>query len=173
MIRQEQLDFSTGAKPSSTFVDLSALIDWGEIAALLKDVHASAKGEAAWPPLAMFRALLLAVWYDFSDVKLAEALDDRASFRLFCGYSRTEVTPERTAFVRFRQALLAHGLDHLLFKRVTAQLKAQAVTVKTRTIVDATIIASASEDDEEALWVKHKNKRLYTASRRMSARMPI
>jgi IS5 family transposase len=25
----------------------------------------------------MFKALLLAVWYDLSDVKLAEALDDR------------------------------------------------------------------------------------------------
>ena len=29
----------------------------------------------------MFKALLLSVWYDLSDVKLAEALDDRASFR--------------------------------------------------------------------------------------------
>ncbi len=41
-----------------------------------------AKGEPAWPPLAMFKALLLSIWYDLSDVKLAEALDDRASFRL-------------------------------------------------------------------------------------------
>ncbi len=32
-----------------------------------------------------------------SDVKLAEALDDRASFRRFCGFSRNETTPERTA----------------------------------------------------------------------------
>ncbi|WP_139832134.1 transposase [Mesorhizobium australicum] len=32
-------------------------------------------------------AMLLSVWYDLSDVKLAEALDDRASFRRFCGFS--------------------------------------------------------------------------------------
>jgi transposase, IS5 family len=51
----------------------------------------------------MLKALLLSVWYDLSDVKLAEALDDRASFRTFCGFSRTEGTPERTAFVRFRK----------------------------------------------------------------------
>jgi IS5 family transposase len=35
----------------------------------------------AWPPLALFRALLLAVWYDLSDERLAEALDDRRSLQ--------------------------------------------------------------------------------------------
>ena len=37
----------------------------------------------------------------------------------------------------------------MLFDAVTAQLKARAVTVKVGTLVDATIIASASEDDAE------------------------
>ena len=46
--------------------------------------------------MAMFKALLLATWYDLSDVTLAEALADRASFRRFCGFSRDEATPERT-----------------------------------------------------------------------------
>ena len=68
---------------------------------------------------------------DLSDVKLAEALDDRASFRRFCGFSSSEGTPERTTFVRFRKALVAHGLDKALFDCVTEQLKAKAVTVKT------------------------------------------
>ena len=106
----------------------------------------------------MFKAMLIAVWYDISDVKLAEALDDRASFRRFCGYSKSEPTPERTAFVRFRKALVAHNLDKTLFEAITSQLKDKAVCVKTGTIVDATIIASASKDDGEAHWVKHKGK---------------
>ena len=142
----------------SSLDDLSRLIDWDRIAGILGQVHASAKGEPAWPPLAMFKALLLSVWYDLSDVRLAEALDDRASFRTFCGFSRTEATPERTSFVRFRKALIVHDLDRLLFTTVTAQLKAKAVTIKTGTLVDATIIASASESDDEARWVKHKGK---------------
>jgi IS5 family transposase len=109
--------------------------------------HANAKGEATWPPQAMFRALLLSVWYDRSDLKLAEARDDRASFWGFCGSSGTEATPEHTAFVRFRKGLIAHGMDRLLFETVTTQLKDKAITVKTGTLVDATIIASASEED--------------------------
>ncbi|WP_256337022.1 transposase [Belnapia rosea] len=34
-------------------------------------------------------------------MRLAEALDDRASFRWFCGFAAYEPTPERTTFVRF------------------------------------------------------------------------
>ena len=49
-------------------------------------------------------------------------------------------------------------LDRTLFEVVTAQLKAKAVRVKTGTIIDATIIASASEGDDDARWVKHKGK---------------
>ena len=43
--------------------------------------------------MALFRGLLLATWYDPSDVQLAEALDDRASFRQFCGFAAHEPTP--------------------------------------------------------------------------------
>ncbi len=157
-IGQEWLGFGVASRSASSLADLSRLIDWDHIAGILGQVHASAKGEPAWPPLAMFKALLLSEWYDLSDVKLAEALDDRASFRTFCGFSRTEATPERTAFVRFRKALIARKLDRLLFTTITAQLKAKAITVKTGTLVDATIIASASEGDDDARWVKHKGK---------------
>ncbi|MCB2074219.1 MAG: transposase [Novosphingobium sp.] len=83
--------------------DLSRLIDWDRIADILGQVHASAKGEPAWPPLAMFKALLLSVWHDLSDVRLAEALDDRASFRTFCGFSerkRRPSGPPSSAFAR-------------------------------------------------------------------------
>lgn len=158
MIGQECLRFTSGAKSGGALERLDALLDWSPIAERLGRLHASAKGEAAWPPLAMFKALLLSVWYDLSDVKLAEALDDRASFRRFCGFSSNEPTPKRTAFVRFRRALVMAELDRILFETITAQLKARSVTVKTGTIVDATIIASAREGDVDGRWVKHKNK---------------
>jgi IS5 family transposase len=157
-IGQERFGFAERTRPESSLDELGRLINWASVAALLDPLFSAAKGEPAWPPLAMFKALLLSIWYDLSDVKLAEALDDRASFRRFCGFSGTEATPERTAFVRFRKELVAHNLDRLLFTALTAQLKSKAVTVKTGTLVDATIIASASEDDDDARWVKHKGK---------------
>lgn len=158
-IGQEGFGFSERERPRSTLDEISALVGWEPVSRLLEQLYPATKGEPAWPPLAMFRAMLLAVWYDLSDVKLAEALDDRASFRRFCGFSGTEAAPERTAFVRFRRQLVGHSLDRALFDAVTAQLTAKAITVKAGTIVDATIIASASEDDRDGRWVKHRGKR--------------
>ena len=97
-IGQERFGFASRARSSGSSLDaLIELIDWAPVAGLLDPLYPASKGEPAWPPLAMFRALLLSVWYDLSDVKLAEALDDRASFRRFCGFSGSEATPERTA----------------------------------------------------------------------------
>jgi len=101
-IGQEGFGFGDVGRRHSSLGDLARLIDWASVDQRLADISCAAKGEPAWPPLVLFKALLLAVWYDLSDVKLAEALDDRASFRRFCGFSGAEPTPERTAFVRFR-----------------------------------------------------------------------
>ena len=54
---------------------------------------ASAKGDPGKPPLALFKTLLLAAWHDLTDVRLAEALDDRASFRRFCVIVPTSPRP--------------------------------------------------------------------------------
>jgi IS5 family transposase len=151
-IGQERFGFAGRGRSASSLDTLASLSDWRSVGALLYPLYPAAKGKPAWPPLAMFRALLLSVWYDLSDVKLAEALDDRGSFRRFRGFAANEATPERTAFVRFRRLLVMHSLDRALFEAVTAQLKSKAVTVKTGTLVDATIIASATEDDEDARW---------------------
>lgn len=105
-IGQESFGFERGVERRSSLDDLSGMLDWSEVDAALAGISCAAKGEPGWPPLALFKALLLAVWYDLSDVKLAEALDDRASFRRFCGFARHEATPERTAFVRFRSTLV-------------------------------------------------------------------
>nr|WP_295463249.1 IS5 family transposase [Mesorhizobium sp.] len=158
-IGQETFSFAAVGRGSGSSLDkLSGLIEWAPVERALAGISNAAKGEPAWPPLALFKATLLSVWYDLSDVKLAEALDDRPSLRRFCGFSPSEPTPERTAFVRFRKALVEQELDRVLFEEVTAQLKSKAIRVKAGTLVDATIVASASKEDGEARWVKHKSK---------------
>jgi transposase, IS5 family len=158
-IGQERLRLGADRSSRCASLDeIAALIDWTEIDRHFACVYAAARGERAWPPLALFKALLLSVWYDLSDVKLAEALDDRASFRRFCGFAWDEPTPERTTFVRFRRELVARSLDRDLFETVTHQLDARGVVVRTGTLIDATVIASATAKDEEARWVGHRRK---------------
>ena len=93
-------------------------------------------------------------------MKLAESIEDRASFLRFCGFASHEPTPERTAFVRFRRDLVMRSLDRVLFEAVTSQLEARGVMIRTGTLVDATLIASASiKTDEEARWAGHRRKK--------------
>lgn len=158
-IGQERLGV-VETKAATALDQIAALIDWAEIDRQLVDIYVAAKGEHGWPPLALFRAMLLAVWHDLSDVKLAEALADRASFRRFCGFASSEPTPERTAFVRLRAELARRGLDRVLFEAITQQLVAKGVAVRTGTLVDATLIASASiRHDGDARWAGHRRRK--------------
>jgi transposase, IS5 family len=160
-IGQEQLAIGEGCAPRrSSLEQMSALIDWTEIDRQFDEIYKSPRGEAGWPPLSLFKGMLLATWHNLSDEKLAEALADRASFRRFCGFSAHEPTPERTAFVRFRAELVKRGLDRSLFETITRQLKAEGVVVRTGTLIDATLIPSASiRQDGEARWAGHRRRK--------------
>jgi IS5 family transposase len=159
-IGQERLRVVESNARGATLDQIAGLINWTEIERHLVGIYAAAKGEQGWPPLALFRAMLLAVWHDLSDIKLADGLADRASFRRFCGFSSCEPTPERTAFVRFRAELIKRRLDRGLFEAITRQLEAKGVAVRSGTLVDATLIASASiRGDGEARWAGHRHRK--------------
>ena len=153
-IGQEVFWFGAKVERQTSLDEIATLIDWQGADQLLAGLYPAAKGEKAWPPVAMFKALLLATWYDLSDVVLAETLSDRASFRRFCGFSRDEAAPERTAFVRFRRQLVAQGLDRSLFEAIGRDLDAKGVTVRKGTLIDATVIGSAAKGDKEAAWAR-------------------
>lgn len=60
----------------------------------------------------------------------------------------------------FRAALVHRGLDRALFEAVTRQLDARSVVVRTGTLVDATLIPSASiRHDGEARWAGHRRRK--------------
>ena len=68
-IGQETFGFE--ARDRATALDeLVGLIDWAPIEVALDAIPVARRGEAAWPPLALFKALLIAVWHDLSDVRL-------------------------------------------------------------------------------------------------------
>jgi IS5 family transposase len=157
-IGQERFGFVAPESRNAGLDALAGVLDWSVIEAELGDVYAAPTREAGWPPLALFKALLLGSLYDLSDVGLAEALDDRGSFRRFCGFAMSEPTPERTAFVRFRRELVARGLDARLFAAVTRQLERRGLAVKGGTLVDATVIRTASRRDGEAAWYRTEKR---------------
>ena len=138
---------------------IAGQIDWAPMERLLAPLRAPTCRPGD-PPLALFRALLLATRHYPPTVRLTVALEDRSSFRRFCSFAANEPTPERTTFVRFRRELVRRGLDRALFEAVTPQLEANGVLVRTGTLVDATLIPSASiRRDREARWAGHRRRK--------------
>lgn len=124
--------------------EIARLVDWEPFAGLLAPIHCAAKGEAAYPPLMMFKVVLLQRWYGLSDPQIEEALFDRMSFLSFVGLSAEDETPDHTTIWRFRQKLAEGGLIDKLFAELGRQLESRGVTIRQGTLIDASIIASAA-----------------------------
>lgn len=105
-----------GAADGSRRLDrLTELVRWYRFDKLLGRLRDDGPGRAAWPPLLMFKALLLASLYGLSDAELEEALKDRLSFRRFVGLSLEDAVPDHTVICRFRNLLIREDLMGRLF----------------------------------------------------------
>jgi len=122
---------------------IAALIDWRALEREVAQVYAASEGRPAYRPLVMFKALLLAQWYQLSDPGLEEALYDRLSFRRFVGVGLEEPVPDHSTLSRFRARLAVHGLGERLFEALNGQLDQRGLMLKRGTILDATVVAAA------------------------------
>jgi transposase len=131
-----------GAGSNRRLERIAGLIDWAPMERLLAPLRAPI-GRPGYPPLALFRALLLAQWYQLSDPGLEEALADRLSFRRFCGFGLDDGTPDETTLCRFRGALAERGLAEVLFAELNRQLDMKGLVLKAGTLIDATLVEAA------------------------------
>ncbi|MEB0033255.1 IS5 family transposase [Undibacterium sp. RTI2.1] len=121
--------------------DVHALINWLPLEAQLNGIHSKARGEKAWPPLMMFKALLLQSWYTLSDPQLEKQLARDLLFRRFVGLDISENVPDHSTLWRFRQKLIG-GLWEALLKEINDQLTSRQLYIKAGeiSIVDASVI---------------------------------
>jgi IS5 family transposase len=124
--------------------NLAEVIDWGPVETLAETLRAAETGRPPYPAAAMLRSLYLQVLYDLSDPGLEKALLYRIDFRLFCGFSLSQSTPDETTICRFRNAAVAAGVIDRVFAEVNRQLEARNLVVKKGTLIDATLVSAAS-----------------------------
>jgi transposase, IS5 family len=131
---------------------LGGLVKWYRFEKLLARLRDDGPGRAAWPPLMLFKALLLQSMYGLSDRELEEALADRLSFRRFVGLGLEEGVPDHTVVTRFRNLLIGEGLLDRLFAELDRQLERAGVMLKRGAMLDATLIETVSRppSDERA-----------------------
>ncbi len=110
-IGQEVFRFGAKALRQTSFDELGGWINW----------------PVAERVLASLSRLLLATWYDLSDVGLAEALSDRASFRRFCGFPATRRRPSGPPSCASGASLSRTGSTATCLKRSRAILSSRAL----------------------------------------------
>ena len=148
---------------------ISGLLDWSGFAAHLGVIYASPNGPPSYPPLMMFKCLLLQQWHDLSDPALEEALGDRLSFKRFVGLALDAAVPDHSTISRFRKQLARHELSQALFEELHRQLDAKGLIVRQGTLIDATLVAAqarkppygkgkGSAVDADANWTRRGNK---------------
>jgi IS5 family transposase len=122
--------------------DVHQIIDWSEIESLLSSLYASKRGKPAFPPIMMFKVMLLQAWYNLSDPAMEKQLARDLLFRRFVGLSLSESVPDHSTLWRFRNLLQEKGLLDSMLDRINTQLARASliVTQGSISIVDATVI---------------------------------
>lgn len=122
--------------------DVHNLINWSRLEQLLSQIHTKRCGEKAWPPLMMFKALLLQAWYGLSDPALEKQLARDLLFRRFVDISLSENVPDHSTFWRFRNLLEADGLYETLLEEINQQFAQKGLLIRCGevSIIDASVI---------------------------------
>ena len=121
---------------------VSMWVDWTAVERLLSPLAPSQRGAPGYAPVILFKAVLLAQWHGLSDEALEAALEDRVSFRRFCGLGLMDAVPDHTTLWRFREALGREGLAKAVFGEIDRQLERRGLMMKKGTLVDASLIAA-------------------------------
>jgi transposase, IS5 family len=147
---------------------IASAVAWDRFEALLRPLAPEGPGRPPYDALLMLKALLLQQWYGLSDEAAEEALNDRMSFRRFCGLALEEASPDHTTICRFRERLREADLVERLFAEFERQLEAAGLILKRGTMVDATVVEAArtrpargKEDeagDKDAAFARRKGR---------------
>lgn len=125
------------------FRAVDRVINWSLLQDELKGIHVSKMGAPSFPPLMLFKALLIQRWYDLSDPATEDALNDRKSFARFVGLPLDAKAPDHTTLWRFRELLIKRGLMEPLLAALMAQIETAGLILREGTLLDATFVPSA------------------------------
>ena len=132
-------------KKKEFLAKIDRIIPWEEWHTLIRPhYYKGERGNKPYDLERMLRIYLLQNLYNLSDEGcVAEVIDSRA-FSEFCGVDSSNQIPNGDTLGRFRNLLIASGLQEKLFTQVVKMLTAKGLILKKGTIVDSTIIAAPS-----------------------------
>ena len=134
--------------------EMDAVVPWGRLLALIAPHYPKAGPKGGRPPMpleTMLRVYFLQNWYALSDPMAEETLYDSEAMRRFAGIELgDDRIPDETTILNFRHLLERHDLMEAIFADVNAHLADKGITLRSGTLVDATIIDAPSSTKNKA-----------------------
>lgn len=134
--------------------EMEAVVPWPRLQALIEPHYpkmGSKGGRPAIPLAVMLRIYCLQQWYALSDPMAEENLYDSDAMRRFAGLELgDDRIPDETRILNFRHLLERHALSEAIFAEVNAYLAENGMTLRSGTLVDATIIDAPSSTKNKA-----------------------
>jgi IS5 family transposase len=128
--------------------DLSDAINWNRVENILLShytIGTSGEGADAYPPLLLFKCLLIQKWFKIpSDPELETQINDRISFKKFLKLSLDVASPDHSTFSRFRNRLSKEAMDQIN-SDILRQFEQQGLTINEGIAIDARLVKSASK----------------------------
>jgi IS5 family transposase len=128
-------------------MDIAASINWDRIETVLMNhyhVGASKEGADAYPPILLFKCLLLQKWFHIdSDPELESQVNDRISFKKFLELSLDNPSPDHSTFSRFRKRLSKNAMDQIN-SAILRQFEQKGLNINEGVAIDARLVKSAS-----------------------------
>ena len=121
---------------------INQLIDFSPIEKALEGLYKQG-GRPAYPPLVLFKILLLERFYNLSDVQVVQHLRYNFLFMKFVGITLSDDPPDDTTLVKFRNRIenakiLSNGLYY-----INRQLEKRGLIIKQGAVIDGTLIQAA------------------------------
>lgn len=134
--------------------EMEAVVPWSRLLALIEPHYPKMGrkgGRPAMPLEVMLRIYCLQQWYALSDPMAEESLYDSDAMRWFAGLELgDDRIPDETTILNFRHLLERHALSEAIFSEVNAYLAENGMTLRSGTLVDATIIDAPSSTKNKA-----------------------
>ena len=134
--------------------EMEVVVPWERLLALIAPQYPKAGPKGGRPPMlleVMLRVYFLQNWYALSDPMAEETLYDSEAMRRFAGIELgDDRIPDETTILNFRHLLERHGLSEAIFAAVNGHLADKGISLRSGTLVDATIIDAPSSTKNKA-----------------------
>lgn len=143
---------------------INRLIDFRPIEKYLEKLYSEDTGRPAYPPIKLFKILLLESFYGFPDVQVVEHLRYNLLFRAFVGLSVSDDPPDDTTLVRFRDRIEHHGVMAGALEYINRKLAEMGLIMKQGAVIDATLVPAAvgpkaeSKDPDARTTIREKGR---------------